>query len=63
MGRSMRPWNASHVARSLIGVIFGEWSGDLTPGRAAIFALYAIGITLACGLAFRRLRSQWRSRR
>lgn len=51
-----------HVARSLIGVIFGEWSGDLTPGRAAVFAAYFIGITLTCGLAFRRLRHQWRSR-
>lgn len=52
-----------HVARSLIGVIFGEWSGDLTPARAAVFVTYAIGITLACGLAFRRLRAQWHSPR
>jgi uncharacterized membrane protein YdjX (TVP38/TMEM64 family) len=52
-----------HVARSLVGVIFGEWSGDLTPGRAAIFGAYMIGITLTCGLAFRRLRRQWRSPR
>lgn len=52
-----------HVARSLIGVIFGEWSGDLTPARAAVFATYFIGITLGCGLAFRRLRSQWHSQR
>jgi uncharacterized membrane protein YdjX (TVP38/TMEM64 family) len=52
-----------HVARSLIGVIFGEWSGDLTPGRAAVFVAYAAGITLACGLAFRRLRAQWHSQR
>ncbi len=50
-----------HIARSLVGVIFGEWSGDLTPGRAAVFAAYMIGITLTCGLAFRRLRRQWRS--
>jgi uncharacterized membrane protein YdjX (TVP38/TMEM64 family) len=52
-----------HVARSLIGVIFGEWSGDLTPARAAVFVVYTAGIMLACGLAFRRLRAQWRSRR
>jgi uncharacterized membrane protein YdjX (TVP38/TMEM64 family) len=52
-----------HVARSLVGVVFGEWSGNLTPGRAAVFALYMIGITLTCGLAFRRLRHQWRSQR
>lgn len=52
-----------HIARSLIGVIFGEWSGDLTPARATVFVVYAAGITLACGLAFRRLRAQWRSPR
>lgn len=52
-----------HIARSLVGVIFGEWSSDLTPGRAAVFAAYMIGITLTCGLAFRRLRHQWRSQR
>jgi uncharacterized membrane protein YdjX (TVP38/TMEM64 family) len=52
-----------HIARSLVGLIFGEWSGDLTPGRAAFFACYMIGITLTCGLAFRRLRHQWRSQR
>jgi uncharacterized membrane protein YdjX (TVP38/TMEM64 family) len=52
-----------HAARSVVGVIFGEWSGDLTPARATVFGLYAIGITLACGLAFRRLRAQWRSQR
>lgn len=52
-----------HTARSLIGVIFGEWSGDMTPARATLFVIYAVGITLACGLAFRRLRFQWRSPR
>lgn len=54
---------AIHIARSLIGVIFGEWSGDLTPARATVFVAYAVGITLACGLAFRRLRAQWRNQR
>jgi uncharacterized membrane protein YdjX (TVP38/TMEM64 family) len=54
---------AIHVARSVVGVIFGEWSGDLTPARAAVFAVYTLGITLACGLAFRRLRAQWHSPR
>ncbi len=50
-----------HVVRSVVGVIFGEWSGDLTPMRAAVFVTYAIVVTLACGLAFRRLRDQWRN--
>jgi uncharacterized membrane protein YdjX (TVP38/TMEM64 family) len=52
-----------HIARSLVGLTFGEWSGNLTPARAAVFATYMIGITLTCGLAFRRLRRQWRSPR
>jgi uncharacterized membrane protein YdjX (TVP38/TMEM64 family) len=52
-----------HLARSVVGVIFGEWSGDLTPARGAVFAVYTVGITLACGLAFRRLRAQWRNQR
>lgn len=52
-----------HVVRSVVGVVFGEWSGDLTASRAALFAIYTVAITLACGLAFRRLRSQWRSPR
>ena len=47
--------------RSLIGVVFGEWSGHMTPGRIAIFVLYATTITLICGLAFRRLRARLQS--
>jgi uncharacterized membrane protein YdjX (TVP38/TMEM64 family) len=47
-----------HFARSLIGVVFGEWSGDMTPTRIGIFAVYGVLITLVCGLAFRRLRDQ-----
>ncbi len=50
-----------NVVRSLIGVIFGEWSGHLTPMRAVVFVVYAVGVTAACGLAFRRLRAQWQS--
>lgn len=47
-----------HAGRSLIGILFGEWSGHLTPARGAVFAAYAVGVTVACGLAFRRLRAQ-----
>jgi uncharacterized membrane protein YdjX (TVP38/TMEM64 family) len=50
-----------HFARSLIGVVFGEWSGDMTPTRIAIFVVYGVCVTLVCGLAFRRLRDQLRN--
>lgn len=51
-----------NFGRSIVGVIFGEWSGHMTPTRIAVFAGYTLGITLACGLAFRRLRAQLQSR-
>src|SRR5688572_16691838 len=44
--------------RSITGVIFGEWSGDMTPGRIAFFVAYTATIMLICGLAFRRLRAR-----
>jgi len=44
--------------RSLIGVVFGEWSQHMTPGRIAFFVIYTATIMLICGLAFRRLRAQ-----
>ena len=50
-----------HFGRSVVGVIFGEWSGNMTTGRVAILAVYALGVTVTCGLAFRRLRAQLRS--
>lgn len=50
-----------HFGRSVIGVIFGEWSDDLTPGRIAVFVIYSIVVTVVCGLAFRRLRAQLQS--
>ena len=50
-----------HFGRSVIGVIFGEWSDDLTPGRIAVFVIYSIVVTVVCGLAFRRLRTQLQS--
>lgn len=51
-----------NFARSIVGVIFGEWSGDMTAGRVAMFVTYTITITLACAFAFRRLRAQLRNR-
>lgn len=52
-----------HFGRSVVGVIFGEWSGDMTPARVALLVLYATTVTIACALAFRRLRAQLRSQR
>jgi uncharacterized membrane protein YdjX (TVP38/TMEM64 family) len=51
-----------HFGRSVVGVIFGEWSGNMTPARTAVLAVYAVCVTVGCGLAFRRLRAQLRSR-
>lgn len=50
-----------HFARSISGVIFGEWSGDMTPSRIVVFAIYSVVVTVVCGLAFRRLRAQLRN--
>ncbi len=47
-----------HVVRSIIGVIFGEWSDHPTPWRIATFVIYAVGVTVFCGWAFRRLQAQ-----
>ncbi len=44
--------------RSITGIIFGEWSGDMTPGRITFFVIYTATVMLICGLAFRRLRAQ-----
>lgn len=49
-----------HLMRSLIGVLFGEVSDQLSPARIAWFALYAVSVTLACAWSFRRLRAQLR---
>ena len=45
-------------ARSLIGVIFGEWSGNMTPLRITLLVIYCLVVTVGCALAFRRLRAQ-----
>lgn len=51
-----------HLLRSVVGVTFGEMSDHLTPWRIAGFAAYGLGVTLACGWAFRRLRERLRDR-
>jgi len=45
-----------HIARSIVGIAFGDMSGDLTPARLAGFAAYAVFITVACTWSFRRLQ-------
>lgn len=52
-----------HIAKSVIGIVFGDVSDDLTPARIAGFAAYAVFITVACGWAFRRLQAQIRGQR
>lgn len=52
-----------HLAKSLIGIAFGNMSDDLTPVRIAGFVVYAIFITVACGWALRRLQAQIRDQR
>jgi uncharacterized membrane protein YdjX (TVP38/TMEM64 family) len=47
-----------HIAKSVVGVIFGDMSDHLTPGRIAGFAAYAVFTTVACAWAFRRLQAQ-----
>lgn len=52
-------WGISiHIAKSAIGVVFGDMSDNLTPLRIAGFAVYAISITVACTWAFRRLQAR-----
>ena len=47
-----------HILKSIVGIVFGEMSDDLTPGRIAGFAAYAIFITVTTAWAFRRLQAQ-----
>lgn len=54
--------SAIHMVKSIIGVLFGEMSDELTPGRIAIFAGYAIVIILTAAWAFRRLQERMKVR-
>jgi uncharacterized membrane protein YdjX (TVP38/TMEM64 family) len=45
-----------NVARSVVGVTFGDVSNDLTPLKLAGFAAYFIVITVTCTWSFRVLR-------
>jgi len=45
-----------HAIRSVIGVLFGDMSGNLTPLRLAGFGAYTVSVIVACAFAFRRLK-------
>jgi uncharacterized membrane protein YdjX (TVP38/TMEM64 family) len=47
-----------HVVRSIVGVIFGHESADLTPMKLAGFGIYSVAIGLTCAWSFRRLQRQ-----
>lgn len=47
-----------HIARSLVGLAFGDMSDDLTPWRIAGFVTYFVVVTVTCAWAFRRLQAQ-----
>ncbi|PTY05290.1 hypothetical protein DB347_17005 [Opitutaceae bacterium EW11] len=51
-----------HSARSVIAVVFGGQSTELTPTRIAWFAAYGVFVLVACAWAFRRIRAQVSSR-
>jgi uncharacterized membrane protein YdjX (TVP38/TMEM64 family) len=51
-----------HVVRSIVGVIFGHESADLTPMKLAGFGLYSIAIGLTCAWSFRRLQRKMKDR-
>lgn len=52
-----------HILKSIIGILFGEMSDDLTPARIAIFVAYAIFITITTAWAFRRLQARMKDQR
>lgn len=51
-----------HGVRSIIGVVFGHESADLTPAKIAGFVVYSICVGLTCAWAFRRLQRRMKDR-
>ena len=47
-----------HVVRSIVGVIFGHESDDLTAWKLVGFGVYSIAIGLTCAWSFRRLQKK-----
>lgn len=57
--RTFLLWSAPiHIARSLVGIAFGDMSDHLTPLRVTGFALYTTALVLTCAWAFRRLQAR-----
>ena len=52
-----------HIAKSTVGIVFGDMSDNLTPLRVTGFAVYALINTGACVWAFRRLQVQLKAQR
>lgn len=51
-----------HSLRSMVPIVFGDLSNNLTPTRIVALCLYGTAIALACAWAFRRLRAQLEGR-
>lgn len=47
-----------HVVRSIVGVIFGHESADLTAAKLVGFGIYSVAIGFTCAWSFRRLQRQ-----
>ncbi|MET0263168.1 MAG: hypothetical protein ABW223_09740 [Rariglobus sp.] len=47
---------ALHAVRSIVGVIFGHESDNLTPWKLVGFGIYSVAIGLTCAWSFRRLQ-------
>ncbi|HEX2101715.1 MAG TPA: hypothetical protein VHF69_13665 [Candidatus Synoicihabitans sp.] len=50
-----------HVLRSIISILGGDWSKDLTPAKVMILVAYYLVLTGICALLFRRIRRELRS--
>lgn len=50
-----------HIAKSAVGIVFGDMSDHLTPARVTGFAVYTVLSMAACAWAFRRLQAQMKA--
>jgi len=50
-----------HIAKSTVGILFGDMSDHLTPLRVTGFVVYTAVTTIVCAWAFRRLRAQMKA--
>jgi len=52
-----------HILKSVVGLVFGDMSDDLSPLRITGFAVYAVISIGGCAWAFRRLQAQMKAPR